>query len=552
VTLPIIGVEVPLTGFYLFVPWLFVLLHFNLLIHLGLTSRKLKGFLDDVKSLDEDLAQRLRRDVANFPLAQWMVGHNDAVFRIVLSILSWVLLMLIPPLLLLWVQLRFLPYQDEFFTWLQAAAVAVDALLIVGFRAWFVRQIQPESRWVEGAKELLKRRGLSFALWLRLLLTQPLFRYLIPLIPLGLAGFLAVALSDLLTPEAVKGCGDKPESEEGIIRHIEWWHCAQNRLHLPEKLLTAGKPSPEHVNALRGTLVTLDTPALSDEASNNDKLQEGELEERRKTALDAILGLDLRRRHLREANFTLSLLPKADFRKAQLQGADLSDAQLQGANLYEAELQGASLRQAQLQGANLSWAQLQGAYLYGAQLQGANLFWAQLQDAYLGGAQLQGASLRQAQLQNAGLAGAQLQDADLREARLQGADLRGAELQGAKLGWAQLQGAKLGAQLQDANLFEAQLQDAVLLKAQLQGADLRGAELQGADLWGANLAWVDLTDADLSFADLSVADRAIDGLPDTLPLASAELAGADYVFADGLKGTILDINQPPPDVLPAP
>lgn len=92
VKLPIVGVEVPLTGFYIFVPWLFVLLHFNLLIHLGLTSKKLKRFLDDIAPLDAELADRLRNDISNFPLAQWMAGKQDALFRAVLAVLAWILL----------------------------------------------------------------------------------------------------------------------------------------------------------------------------------------------------------------------------------------------------------------------------------------------------------------------------------------------------------------------------------------------------------------------------------------------------------------------------
>jgi hypothetical protein len=92
VKLPIVGVEVPLTGFYIFVPWLFVLLHFNLLIHLGLTSKKLKRFLDDIAPLDAELADRLRNDISNFPLAQWMAGKQDVLFRAVLAILAWILL----------------------------------------------------------------------------------------------------------------------------------------------------------------------------------------------------------------------------------------------------------------------------------------------------------------------------------------------------------------------------------------------------------------------------------------------------------------------------
>ena len=58
----------------------------------------------------------------------------------------------------------------------------------------------------------------------------------------------------------------------------------------------------------------------------------------------------------------------------------------------------------------------------------------------------------------------------------------------------------------------------------------------------AGRAWAELTDDDLNFASLKGVKN----------LHTAELADADYAFADGLEGTILDINQPPPDVLPAP
>ncbi len=492
------------------VPWLFVLLHFNLLIHLGLTSRKLKRFLDDLEPLDTELADRLRNDAANFPLAQWMVGRNDAVFRVVLTVLVWIMLVLIPPFLLLWMQLRFLAFQDETFTALQAAAVSVDALLIVGFRAWFVRQVQPQTRWIAGARELWKRRGLSLVLWARLLLTQPLFRYLIPLIPLGFAVFLSVGLSNILAAEKVASCGNRPESDDGILRHITWWHCRQYFLTLREKLLTDGAPSAQNVNALRGDIAAVGDRASVDMSSTTARAREEESDKQRNKALDAVLGLDLRERHLRGADLFRAVLPKADLRGAQMQGAVLHLAQLQLANL-----EGASLRDANLEGA---W--MHNTILEGAWMQGARLDFASLHGAILFDTQLHNASLWEAQLQSATLTGAQLQ----------GANLYDAQLQDAWLGW-------------------AQLQDADLTTAQLQGAILREAQLQGADLRGANLDWADLTDADLSFARLC--GEIWGGRLCATNLETAELAGADYVFADGLEGTFLDINQPPPDILPA-
>jgi hypothetical protein len=44
VTLPVVGVAVPIVGYYLVAPFLVVLVHFNLLLQLQLLSRKLYAF----------------------------------------------------------------------------------------------------------------------------------------------------------------------------------------------------------------------------------------------------------------------------------------------------------------------------------------------------------------------------------------------------------------------------------------------------------------------------------------------------------------------------
>lgn len=601
VKLPIINVDVPLTGFYTAVPALFVLLHFNLLIHLAFTSRKLKVFLDRLKLLDCTQADDLRNDVLNFPLAQWMVGKHDRVLHVILSLFVWIMLILIPPFLLLWMQLRFLSFQNEIYTWIQTAAVTLDSLLIIGFRAWFIQHIQPEKRWRIGWKALNEIFEQPTHIFFRLSVTQPIFHYAIPLIPLGIAWYLAISLSNFIDPkQQVATC--VPNS--GQPR----WLCAHLRLDLREMFLIRNIPSPSVVNALSS-----------------------KQEEIISKALDESLGLDLRGRFLRNANFYSSFLPKSDLRGAYLEGAVFIDAMMDGADLRgshldgtrlshaklngaklmdaqmeSAQLQGAELMSADLTGANLvggklskaqmnnavlSEAQLKGAYLYGAHMEDANLFGAHLEGANLQQAQMAGADLREAHLSGADIDGARLEGADLSEAKVDVKNLKGAWLKGANLSHTHLEGTSLwGAQLEGANLeganlegadlrhsiligaklwgthlngavlwgsllsdadlrfanldgshFEAaMLENAHLNGARLVGASLRLANLRGADLKDANMAWADLTDADLSFADLTDANC----------LEFMELSGADYIFADGIESTILDINYVAPDVLP--
>jgi uncharacterized protein YjbI with pentapeptide repeats len=113
--------------------------------------------------------------------------------------------------------------------------------------------------------------------------------------------------------------------------------------------------------------------------------------------------LDLRRTHLRKADFsgvhleqanlTGAHLGSATLDDAHLEGADLIGAHLEGASLRRAHLEGASLREAHLEGANLFDANLKGASLARAHLEGAMLSQAHLEETYFGDAHLEGTFL---------------------------------------------------------------------------------------------------------------------------------------------------------------
>ncbi|MFN2201524.1 MAG: pentapeptide repeat-containing protein, partial [Caldilineaceae bacterium] len=328
IKLPLIGVEVPLTSFYLFVPWLFVLLHLNLLMHLGLTSRKLKVFLDLLRHLERERADYLRNDVSNFPLAQWLVGHNDRIFHLFLSVLVVILLLLIPPYLLFWMLVRFLAFQSEEVAWSQAIATTTDILMILSFFSWFYWQVQSARRQKGGWEKVRRKLDRVLAVGLKLVV-WPLTLALLVL-PGIAAPYLASRLADRLPAgqSRTSFCGTigplplKVEWQGALLKSL----CAQYQLVVREGFLTRNTMPARAVNALRG----------------DDRWA-------RAKALDEALGLPLRGRSLKWADFGFAVLPKADLRQALLQGADLSNAELQGADFEDAQLQGADLSRAQLQ-----------------------------------------------------------------------------------------------------------------------------------------------------------------------------------------------------------
>lgn len=308
-------------------------------------------------------------------------------------------------------------------------------------------------------------------------------------------------------------------------------------------------------------------------------------------------GANLSEANLENANLAKASICKGDLSNADLSGADLSEAILVKANLTGAKLEGTIFANAVLEDArlhevifhegNLRGANLTGAKLWNADLRGADLGEATLVGVIFDGANLEGANLRNATLgideenqsdrsgkvfeykeicndesessnhnrENGGAdkdtdrnsVKTRLKEARLREANLSyaeldrvvlsGADLTEANLSEAKLNSATLKGANLyrakmqGAELKHAFLKEAVLMEAKLERAELEDAKLMEANLEKADLREADLSRAILTDANLKDADLRGAD-----------LRGAIMAGADISNAN-LQEVKLDEEQ---------
>lgn len=526
VKLPILDVELPLTTFYAFVPWMVVLLHFNLLMQLELLSCKLWN-------LDRDLpatpaGQQVRDRLFIFPFTHLIVGRSSVwLIRWLLSLVVGITVIALPLFMLLAAQIRFLPFHDEAITWSQRLAVWSDAVMLLALwpliaspqdraREWWqnfafsllgywpawlryltasgwnrlVRLIQrwwPNKHWREIVPPSVQQTGIEPKGMIVLLVSVPL---------VVLLSIVAVVPGSITVQTYYSPAKDvsRNGSAEDVPNYFEDWLIRK----LPEAWLS--------VAVHKYDVVSCTTLALAEktEASilqvmlgpcswfnlgffpRDLNLRETRLVPKEvslslltraidpnKSVRDAAFkefdGLNLRKRDLRFANLFGAVLPKADLRQVQLQGAVLLKAKLQGVVGWDkTQLQGAILGGTQLQSAVLIEAALQGADLRGANLQGADLSWANLQSADLRGADLRGVDLR----------GAKLQGADLRGAKLQGAILRKANLQGADLGYAYLQGA---------DLVFTELQGAQLRETQLQGSDWSEAVLDG--IFIADSSW---------------------------------------------------------------
>jgi len=512
VKLPILDVELPLTNFYAFVPWMVVLLHFNLLMQLELLSTKLWNL--DLDLPDTPAGQQVRDRLFIFPFTHLIAGRSKVLLiRWLLSLVVGITVIALPLLILLAAQIRFLPFHDEGITWSQRIAVWVDAVMLItlwpliaspqdqarewwrnfGFRvvdywpAWF-RYVSTHG-WSRITRSIRRRQPNPPE---HKIVSRPVLKpgtepkgmiFLLISVPVMVFASIIAVMPGSITVQTYYA----PEKAESAPSYFEDWLIRR----MPESWLS--------VAAHKYDVVTCTSLEMAEQSDAS--------------ILQVMLGpcswfnlnlfprnLNLREARLVPKGVSLSLLTRAIDSDKQVR--DAAFMEFDGLNLQNRDLRFANLYGAMLPKADLRHVQLQGAILLKAKLQGV-IGWdkTQFQSAVLGGTQLQGAGLIEADLQGADLRGANLQGADLGWAKLQSADLRGADLQGANLIGAKLQGADLrGSELQGANLRETSFQGANLSYAKLHGSDLTSSELQGAELSAVELLGVDWSHANLDGA----------------------------------------------------
>lgn len=143
VVLPILQVKIELTRFFLFAPLLLVLIHAGLVSQLVLLARKTLEFAAAIRMLEttEQRTHPLRLELDNFFFVQAIAGpERSRIVGFFLHAMSWLTLVVMPVILLLYVQLVFLPYHDVAITWVHRLALLADIALLV-FIGVFLWQI---------------------------------------------------------------------------------------------------------------------------------------------------------------------------------------------------------------------------------------------------------------------------------------------------------------------------------------------------------------------------------------------------------------------------
>ncbi|MCL4764739.1 MAG: pentapeptide repeat-containing protein [Hyphomicrobiaceae bacterium] len=481
VTLPILQVNIQLTQFFRFAPVLLVLFHLGVISQLVLLARKTLEFDAAVRALEisERRTHPLRLELHNFFFVQAVAGpHRSAIMGAFLHGMSWLTLVVLPVVLLLYIQISFLPYHDVAITWTHRLALGFDILMLILIGIFLTRA---ETSFFRAFWRTTLQHPMSFLVTTGVLAVVSFFSFFIATVPDEGLDRMTRAFLPRSTPEAE---GRRQRFVVGFaIPYVAsradgslWGVFHRNLMVTDQDLVSGGgrAGADEPSINLRGRDLRY---ARLDRADLNRADLTG-------AALDgaSLVGADLRNVRLQCADVSELILSEdrklarcasareANFSRARLAGARMSGIDLRGAELEEAGLEGAEMPYALLAGANFSGARLEKADLTGGvQMQGANFLIASLQGADLTGAHAQLADFSSAGMQAvvmsyAGLEGAVLRDADLEGAHLQQAKLAGADLTGAKLAAADLRGAAVWQALPppEANLDLADLDGLVI------------------------------------------------------------------------------------------
>jgi len=600
IKLPIFGAEVDLIGFYRYAPWVYFLAHVNLLMTIALLTRKLAIFHSKLSIQPFAKRELLRAKLHIFAPIQYLSKQQKGVVKFILWIIVKVLLVLMPPFILLLIQIDSLAMQDHTTVWSQRIALLADTLFALFlWKHLLSGRARPlaEVRLPGGKPPTTARQRANvfstFAVYL-FILSLSFLGATIPFSSLEKATAFSIYVSindkedinrwflrgdcDVKNPHTHKNYSkecqnpikriffdgviedERKPHEERIVKQSES-KCRQALIDLNVKLSeyrVRDIVSRKLRTSFCDQLFQIHKEKYDEIAENSRKMASQRcitpISEKPWQPLCWFAGtrwLDNLSKQLPNKVLTANEL-SADSQNQIRAGAlrklyqqlslnkPLSISELQEQRHQQSELQGLAN---QIVGFDLSNRSLNKALLTDIHLPKVIFNETQLNGANLSSMDLNGVKLKKAQLNGADLYSVELRRADLTRAEINGGDLSSAELHDADLRRAELHGANL----KRAKLHGAILSDTEIYGASLNEAELYGASLNEAELYGVNLKFAKLHGADLSQAELYASDLRTAELDGTylwrtklygVNLSGANFHGADLLETD-LRGVLL-------------
>lgn len=495
IKLPLLNIDLPLVAFFGVAPILFVIVHFFLLLQLHALSIRIVDYnaLLARTALSADGQAKLRRRLDPFVFTSYLgasIEERRALPWYFNAAIAAISVAIAPIIVLLQIQIVFLPYHLEFVSWVHRLLILIDIVLISIL--WLLTR--------EGASEFTSATIGSHKLFFGCSIVIIVFS-------VSVATYPGERIYDVVSTNS---------------NPISW---ISEFIFRPDVNEVTGKP-----RGLFSNILVLPDQRFADE----EKIDKPDV------------TIILRGRDLRGAYFV-----RADLRKIDFSGANLNDARLMSAKLDFAKFNCADRMQLQhdgetlppsdqswpsdgctfLQRAVLTWAEARGASFWGARMQGAFVFGAQLIAATFTRAQLEATVFANSDVRLVSFEGANLLGATFAEASAELADFRNADFRGAELTSARLQGARLAR----TNLRAASLKSAFLWRARgneeptgvgladLSNLDLTSSPVEPGkfDQWKTELArWARPENRQDLDRILSIVDPGVEVSADAVPVSA--------------------------------
>ena len=170
VSLPILQTSVTLKQFFFFAPFIYLLVHFGVLLQHVLLARKLKALDMVLRKLEAGrgtgfVGTDIRRlSLGTYFFVQSMAGpRRSYLLNLPLSVMSSLTLGLLPALLFVFFLTTFLPYHSEAMSWVHRLYLVADSLLLL-VMGIFLRF--PDLGFRAGLRAVFRQRGFKFVVTL--------------------------------------------------------------------------------------------------------------------------------------------------------------------------------------------------------------------------------------------------------------------------------------------------------------------------------------------------------------------------------------------------